>query len=90
MQRSENVFVFFNGESHDWLVYEETSRTMFCLVYHQHTSDVSKTTNSLIIDRDVRIFFIKLNILLLEYFRYCLIFFNIQFHTAGQKKGSGW
>lgn len=30
----------------DWLVYEETSQTMFSSVCYQHSSDANKRTNS--------------------------------------------
>lgn len=35
-----------NGESCYWLVYDETSQTVFCSVCCQHTSDANKRTNS--------------------------------------------
>ncbi len=38
-----------NGESRDWLVYEETSLTMFCLVCRQHASEDAKPNSFIVV-----------------------------------------
>ncbi len=48
-----------NGESRDWLVYEETSLTMFCSVCRQHASEDAKTNSFIVGTKNLKLEAIK-------------------------------
>ncbi|KAK9972415.1 hypothetical protein ABG768_025722, partial [Culter alburnus] len=48
-----------NGESRDWLVYDETSLTMFCSVCRQHASENAKTNSFIVGTKNLKLEAIK-------------------------------